>query len=199
MLNWLQGKKTYLVALAAILTAVVAWLNGAIDVVTLVQTIFAALGGAALRAGVAKGAAPAAVLFILAVLGLSGCQTPFGGSGAGPQTGTTAAPISSGQLAQTIGGSQGQAPAQATGGTSAVNFNFASQIPGTLADDIIKLATDQKWTPDQLSGVFRSTNGAPTNVTITTAGNTAQGGNASAIPAAGAGGQAGVSGTVSKP
>lgn len=142
------------------------------------------------------------VLFLgVAMVVLAACAgLPGLGSGSGPSTGTAGGPAVASQGAQNIGGSQGQAPATATGGTSAINFNFASQIPGSLADSIIKQAADQKWTPEQLSAVLRATNGAPESVTITTQGNSSNGGNASSIPAAGAGGSAGVSGTVgSKP
>ena len=142
----------------------------------------------------------AALFVVVLAIGfaLGACATPSG-SGQGPSAGTAGAPAVATQGAQNIGGSQGQAPATATGGTAAVNFNFASQIPGTLADGILKMADAQKWTPEQLQAVFRSTNGAPQSVTITTAGNTSQGGNASSIPAAGSGGSAGVQGGVGKP
>jgi type IV secretory pathway VirB2 component (pilin) len=51
MIEWLQGKKTYFVATAGIITAGVSWLNGSIDLSQFVQAGFAACGIAALKAG----------------------------------------------------------------------------------------------------------------------------------------------------
>ena len=67
IIEWLKGKKTYFVAALAILTAVVAYINGGIDVKQLVEAIFAALGGITLRAAVAKGATK--LLFIPLLVG----------------------------------------------------------------------------------------------------------------------------------
>jgi hypothetical protein len=55
-MEFLQGYKTYIVCAGAIATAVGAYANKSIDLTTLVQSIFAALGGITLRAGIAKGA-----------------------------------------------------------------------------------------------------------------------------------------------
>ena len=52
--TFLEGKKTYILALGAIVTALGAYASGSIDTVTLIQSIWAALTGITLRAGVAK-------------------------------------------------------------------------------------------------------------------------------------------------
>jgi len=52
--DFLAGKKTYLVCVAAVVTAVVAWSEGALTVPQLVEAIFAAIAGITIRAGVAK-------------------------------------------------------------------------------------------------------------------------------------------------
>ena len=52
--NALSGGKTYLVCAGAIITAIVAFVNGTIDVVQLVQAIFTAVAGMTIRAGVGK-------------------------------------------------------------------------------------------------------------------------------------------------
>ena len=52
--QWLQGKKTYLVVVSALLGAVIAYLNGDLSLVQALQTIAAALGFGALRSGVSK-------------------------------------------------------------------------------------------------------------------------------------------------
>ena len=51
MIAWLQGKKTYIVAIGAIVTAVGAYTEGSIDLSQLVAAIFAALGAMTLKAG----------------------------------------------------------------------------------------------------------------------------------------------------
>jgi hypothetical protein len=51
---WLQGKKTYLVMIAAILGAIAGYATGELTVVQMIQAIMAALGLGALRSGVAK-------------------------------------------------------------------------------------------------------------------------------------------------
>ena len=55
---WLSGKKTYVVAVSGILTAVVAWSQGAIDTAQLVAALFAAVGTMTTRAAVAKSGPP---------------------------------------------------------------------------------------------------------------------------------------------
>ena len=52
--DFLGGKKTYLVAVAAIIGSVVAWLEGSIDMPTLAQSITAAILAATIRAGITK-------------------------------------------------------------------------------------------------------------------------------------------------
>ena len=54
IIEFLKGKKTYLVAIVGILSAVVAYLNGSIDVIGLGSAILQALGISALRAGVSN-------------------------------------------------------------------------------------------------------------------------------------------------
>ncbi|MGH8335974.1 MAG: hypothetical protein ACRETL_03945, partial [Gammaproteobacteria bacterium] len=49
LVTYLQGKKTYLVCLIAILAAILAYLNHQIDLIQLGEAILAALGGASLR------------------------------------------------------------------------------------------------------------------------------------------------------
>ena len=52
--NFLKGKKTYLVATAAGLTALVAWSEDTISLAQLVTALFEAFGFIFLRLGVAK-------------------------------------------------------------------------------------------------------------------------------------------------
>ena len=54
IIEFLQGKKTYLVCAAALITALVAYLDGTMTVKEFVTAAFAALGGITLRAGVGK-------------------------------------------------------------------------------------------------------------------------------------------------
>jgi hypothetical protein len=133
----------------------------------------------------------------LAALALAGCAGLTPGT-ASP--GTAGAPATAGQLAQTVSGQQGQAPATATGGTSSILWNFASQGAAEIQTRILALAEAGKWTPEQLTAALASTNGAPQTVNITTQTNSSNGGTASSIPA-GTGGAAGVggSGTITKP
>lgn len=51
---WLKGRKTYLVAAAAVLVAVLAWASGEMTTWQLVEATLGALAAMALRAGVAK-------------------------------------------------------------------------------------------------------------------------------------------------
>ena len=51
---FISGKRTYLISASAILTAFIAYANGAIDLPTLVKTCFEAVAAATLRAGIAK-------------------------------------------------------------------------------------------------------------------------------------------------
>ena len=52
--QWLQGRKTYLLSLAALLYAVSGWYIGQIDQATALNMVWAALTAAALRAGIAR-------------------------------------------------------------------------------------------------------------------------------------------------
>ena len=52
--NILSGGKTYLVCLSAILVAVIAFINGELEVGQLITAIYAAITGMTLRAGIAK-------------------------------------------------------------------------------------------------------------------------------------------------
>jgi hypothetical protein len=54
ILEWLQGKKTYLVCIAGILAAIIAYLSGEMTMIQMVEAIWAAVAGMTLRAGVAK-------------------------------------------------------------------------------------------------------------------------------------------------
>jgi hypothetical protein len=51
---YLQGKKTYVVGIGAIVAAVVAWITGNMDQTQAIEAIAAALMGMFIRAGVAK-------------------------------------------------------------------------------------------------------------------------------------------------
>lgn len=51
----LDGIKTYIVGVAAILTAVGAYLNHAIDLTTLIQSVFTAIGAMTIRHGITTG------------------------------------------------------------------------------------------------------------------------------------------------
>lgn len=195
----LSGKKTYLVALATILSAVASALAETITWPEALALIVPAVLGITIRNGVATETAKkaAGVLLLCVTLAATSCAglTPAAGSPA-----TAGAPATAGQLAQTVTGQQGQAPSTATGGTAAVNWYFASNVPSEIVGPILKMADEQRWTAEQVAAAIKSANGAPTNVTITTTGNSASGGNASSIPA-GTGGAAGVggAGTVQKP
>lgn len=57
MFDWLSGLKTYIIAAAAIATAVGAYFSGALDLAGLVQAIFVAFGAMALRSGITTEAA----------------------------------------------------------------------------------------------------------------------------------------------
>ena len=133
----------------------------------------------------------------LASLALAACAglTPGGVSPS-----TAGAPATAGQLAQTVSGQQGQAPSTATGGTSSIIWNFASAVPSSVADKILAMAAEQKWTGEQVTEAMRAAAGAPQTVNISTQTNSANGGNASSIPA-GTGGGMGVggAGTITKP
>ena len=53
-MEWLKGKKTYIVAAAAILTAFGTYLGDGMSIGELITAIYAALATITLRAGVAK-------------------------------------------------------------------------------------------------------------------------------------------------
>jgi len=53
--TFLAGKKTYLLAIAGALMALVAWSVGEMDTKTLIEALFAAAMGSTLRAGISKG------------------------------------------------------------------------------------------------------------------------------------------------
>lgn len=53
-INWLQGKKTYLLSVAAILYAVSGWYIGQFDQHTMINMMWAALATMTLRAGISK-------------------------------------------------------------------------------------------------------------------------------------------------
>jgi len=56
MIDWLKGKKTYLIAIGTIIYAVSGAATGQIDVQTAIQMILAALGGMTMRAGISNSA-----------------------------------------------------------------------------------------------------------------------------------------------
>jgi len=76
MQKWLAGKKTYLVALAAILAAGIAWVSGELTNVQTVEAIVAAVIAATMRAGVAKGEVRRAILpfAVGSLLLMGGCS-----------------------------------------------------------------------------------------------------------------------------
>lgn len=53
--EFLKGKKTYLVAVAALVTATIAWSQSEITGVQYLQTLFVALQTAFIRAGISNG------------------------------------------------------------------------------------------------------------------------------------------------
>lgn len=139
------------------------------------------------------------LILALSLVALAACGSLPGSSGTG---GTAGAPATAGQAAQTIGGSQGQAPGTATSGTASVYNNFASSIPGEFLTAILKQAADKNWTPEQIESVLKSANGAPQTVTISGGTFSVNSGNASSIPStAGGGGGVGQSGagTITRP
>lgn len=52
--GWLAGKKTYIVAATAIITAIGSYAYGGIDIKELIEAIFAAITAMTMRAGIAK-------------------------------------------------------------------------------------------------------------------------------------------------
>lgn len=111
------------------------------------------------------------LIFALAMLCM-GCQGVPGsydspGTTGGSSTATQA------QGAQTIGGDQGQAetPQTNTSGTSTNQLKFASEgVDPGIGRELIAIAKDNKWTPEQLAAIFKSMNGAPEVVTISVEG-----------------------------
>ncbi len=105
---------------------------------------------------------PALVMLCMGCQGLpGGTDSPgtSGGSSIGVQT----------QGAQTIGGDQGQAetPQTNTSGPATNQFKFASEgVDSGIGMKLIEMAETNKWTPEQLSSIFKSMNGAPETVDI---------------------------------
>ena len=126
----------------------------------------------------------------LAALALAGCTTP---TAAGP--GSAGAPQASTNLAQTAR-DQASIPGQSYGGH--VYWNFASQGAAEIQQRILTIASEQKWSAEQITAALASTNGAPGTVTITAA--NVQGGDAdNAGAGTGGSGSAAGSGTVQRP
>ena len=50
--TFLKGKKTYIVAIVAIFTALLGFIDGSLTLADFIQSIFTALGAMALRAGI---------------------------------------------------------------------------------------------------------------------------------------------------
>lgn len=57
--DFLKGKKTYLLAIVAIITALVAWSEGTLNITELITAIFVAFQTMFIRAGVSKSSLPA--------------------------------------------------------------------------------------------------------------------------------------------
>ncbi|GAF69460.1 unnamed protein product [marine sediment metagenome] len=53
-MEWLQGKKTYLVVAAAVIAAIIGYLNGELTIVQGVGAILAALGLGSARSAIGK-------------------------------------------------------------------------------------------------------------------------------------------------
>jgi hypothetical protein len=181
--NWLNGNKTTIAVVLSVVLSVLG--RRGVEVPPWVFDITDGILGLGLAHKAVKVAGPkiasvAAAAFALCVL--TGCAglTP---SGLSPST--AGAPATATQGAQTIGGSQGQAPSTATGGTAAISWHFASSVKPETVNAILDLAREGKWTAEQVESAMRAAAGAPHTVNITTTGNTASGGNASSIPAAG--------------
>jgi hypothetical protein len=78
LIEFLRGKKTYIIAAGAILTALGAYLNGTLSGPECVLAVLGACGLGTLRAGVTKAAAPLILLSsVLCPLALSACSTPL--------------------------------------------------------------------------------------------------------------------------
>lgn len=112
------------------------------------------------------------------------------GCGSVPGIGSSAAPQVSANVAQTAR-DQSSVPGQSAGGS--VYWYFASQGAADIQRQIIAMANEQKWTPEQLVAALASTNGSPDSVVITT--HAVQGGDADNAGAGSGSGGAG-SGTV---
>lgn len=52
--TWLQGKKSYLIMVAAVLGSVIAYLNGELNFIQAMQALLVALGFGAARSAIAK-------------------------------------------------------------------------------------------------------------------------------------------------
>jgi len=135
------------------------------------------------------------ILSLVLALGAGGCA---GLQPSGFQSpGTAGAPATGTNVAQTVGNDQASVPGTATGGTGSGNIynQFAAVVPPEVAMAALKVAADQKWTPEQLQAVLTGLAGAPDSVTITGAQtNTVNGGDADNA-GAGSGGASGLSGT----
>jgi len=56
--KWLKGRKTYIVAVGAILAVVVGWADGGMELPAATEKIVAAIIAMTVRAGIAKGELP---------------------------------------------------------------------------------------------------------------------------------------------
>lgn len=72
-MEFLKGKRTYLVAIAAICTAWAAYASGTIGLGEAVAATFAAVSTMTLRAGVASAADVTKAALLVVALGLTGC------------------------------------------------------------------------------------------------------------------------------
>ncbi len=75
IVDWLKGKKTYLVMISAAITALVSYLDGALNGKELVAALFAVLTGSTLRAGITKSGLVPLLISVLVLSTTPGCVT----------------------------------------------------------------------------------------------------------------------------
>lgn len=135
-------------------------------------------------------------LCALVVLVIAACTTPSGGAYGTPTSGSNQPATN---LAQTVGNDQAAVPSTANGGQGFINNHFASEGDATVRLELLKIAAEAHWTPEQIAEALKASSSAPQSVSIQGA-MSASGGNSSAI-GSGTGGGAGVggAGSVTKP
>lgn len=190
--DWFNGNKTWIAVICAVVLSVLD--RRGVEVPPWIFDVTDGILGLGLAHKAVKAVGPKAVAVaapvLLALVALVGCGSLPGNSGFG----TAGAPATAGQAAQTIGGSQGQAPGTATSGTATIHNSFASVVPPDIVTKILDMAAAEHWTAEQTVDALKAASGAPTNVTIS--GNQqVNSGNASSIPStAGGSGGAGLAG-----